>query len=118
MKTVFDHIERVKGQPHHVRKRVAFGTAFAGTAVIALVWLVSSVGTGVFALKDTSFAQSTGGDVPAVSSNNGSHPADSGIAGAAAAPALENGSVPARIQIIDATSTMSVKKAEPTTIPF
>ena len=60
MKTIFDHIERVQEKPHHIRKQIAFGAAAALTAVIALVWLVSSLGTGAFALKDTSFAQSAG----------------------------------------------------------
>ena len=60
MKTIFDHIERVQGKPHHIRSRSPFSAAAAGTAIIAFVWLVSSVGAGTFALKDTSFAQSTG----------------------------------------------------------
>lgn len=116
MKTIFEHIKHVKEKPHHIRKRVAFSAAFAGTAVIALVWLVSSVGTGVFALKDTSFAQSTGQENTLATEGNS---AVGGIAGAAAAPALESANAPARIEIIDtASSTRQTKKAEQTTIPF
>lgn len=115
MKTIFDHIERVNGQPHHVRRQVAFGTAATLTAIVALVWLVASVGTGVFALKETSFAQNTSGaESPAVSDNNGSQ----SLAGAAAASALGDTSAPTHIQIIDAQSSAPVKKAEATTIPF
>ena len=116
MKTVAQHIEHIKNKPHHVRKRVAFGAAFAGTAVIALVWLVSSVGTGAFALKDTSFAQSTGQENSLATEGDSTVGV---IAGAAAAPALESVDAPARIEIIDtASSTRQTKKAEQTTIPF
>ncbi len=117
MKTIFDHLERVKGQPHRVRKQIAFSAAAIGTAVIALIWLVGSLGTGAFALKATSFADSTGGEgTLTVSSGDNS---SQGLAGAAAAPALGSASAPARIQIVDtASSTSAGKKAEPTTIPF
>jgi len=115
MKTIFDHIERVKGQPHHIRKRVAFGTAATLTALVALVWLVGSLGTGAFALKSTSFADSTGGErALTVSGVSGSQ----GLAGAAAAPALGNASAPARIQIIDAGPSAGGQKKAETTIPF
>ncbi|HEY4501410.1 MAG TPA: hypothetical protein VJI70_04105 [Candidatus Paceibacterota bacterium] len=114
MKTIFDHIERVKGKPHHVRKRVAFGVAAFGAALIALVWLVGSLGTGAFALKDTSFAQSIGQEgVVVAGSENGSP----NIAGVGAA--LSNTSAPAHIEIVDTTpSKAQTKKAEPTVIPF
>ena len=115
MKTISQHIEHIKSKPHHIRKRVAFGTAFAGTAVIALVWLVSSVGTGAFALKNTSFADSTGqGNNPVTEGSSNT----SAVAGASAG--LEtNKDMPTRIEIIDtASSTRQSKKAEQTTIPF
>ncbi len=116
MKTVSQHIEHIKSKPHHVRKRVAFGAAAVGTSVIALVWLVSSLGSGVFALKDTSFAQSTGQENMLATEGNS---AVGAVAGAAAAPALESANAPARIEVIDtASSTRQSKKAEQTTIPF
>lgn len=115
MKTIFDHIERVQGKPHHIRKRIAFGAAAAGTTVIALAWLVSSVGTGAFALKDTSFAQSTGEEgTPAITGDNTEQ-----LAGVGAASALSGASAPAHIEIIDtASSTSEQEKTEQTTIPF
>ncbi len=116
MKTVSQHIEHIKSKPHHVRKRVAFSAAFAGTGFIALVWLVGSVGTGAFALKDTSFADSIGQENTLTTDGNS---VVGGVAGAAAAPALESANAPARIEIIDtASSTRQSKKAEQTTIPF
>ena len=109
MKTIPQHIKHIKSQPHHVRKRVAFGAAATGTALIALVWLAGSLGTGAFALKATSFAENAGGVTPSDRSAEN-------LAGAGAAlPSVG----PARIEIIDtASSTSSLKKAEQTTIPF
>ena len=102
MKTIFEHIEHMKGKPHHVRKRVAFVTAACGTAVIALVWLVGSLGTGAFAIRGATFAESTGAE-PA----------------AATAAAVESADVPAHIEIIDASSpAFKAKQTEQTTIPF
>lgn len=117
MKTIFEHIEHIKGKPHHIRKQVAFGAASAGTAIIALVWLAGSLGTGAFALKATSFADSMGGEAALiVSGDSGS---EQSLAGVAEAPTVWSASASARIQIIDATSsTMSGERAEQTIIPF
>lgn len=114
MKTVSQHIEQIKSRPHHVRKRVAFGTAAVITAVIALAWLVGSVSTGVFALKPTSFADSAGQEsVVVVGNENGS----TNLAGVAAT--LSSPDAPAHIEIVDTTPPKAqTKKAEPTTIPF
>ena len=114
MKTLFEHIEHVKGKPHHIRKRVAFALAAGGTGVVAVVWLVGSVSLGTFALPNTSFADSTG-QSPVLSSDGAG--GNSNLAGAAAA--LSNENTPARIEIIDAASpTSGQKKAEQTVIPF
>lgn len=114
MKTVFEHIEHIKGKPHHIRKRIAFTTAAAGTGIIALVWLVGSISLGVFALKDNSFADTTG-QSPAVTTDNTADA--SNLAGAASA--LESASAPAHIEIVNTTPSISgQKKAEQTTIPF
>ena len=60
MKTIFDHIEHVKGKPHHIRKQIAFGVATLGSALVALVWLVSNYTAGTFAITGSNFAMSTG----------------------------------------------------------
>ena len=115
MKTIFEHIEHVKGKPHHIRKRVAFGAAAIGTGIIAFIWLAGSLATGVFALKATSFTQSTGGEETLIVSdkNNGQ------LAGVGAASIIQSAQEPARIEIIDAvTPTLQNKKAEQTTLPF
>lgn len=109
MKVILDHIERVKKEPHHVRKQVAFAAAGTLTALIAVVWLGGSLATGVFALKPTSFAESTGNATITASPGGTAQ-----VAGVAAAGAANTA---ARIEIMDVASS-SVKKAEPTTIPF
>lgn len=114
---MFEHIEQVKGKPHHIRNQIAFGMAGVCTAVIALVWLAASIGTGVFALKDTSFAQSTGKEVPSTVSGDAANAQFAGVGAASAA--LQKASVPAHIEIIDsASSAASLKKVEQTIIPF
>ena len=61
MKILLKHIDRIKEKPHHVRKQVAFAAAGTITALIAISWVATSLATGAFALKDTSFADATGG---------------------------------------------------------
>jgi len=112
MKTVFEHVEHVKGKPHHIRKRVAFAAAASGAALIAIVWLVGNVYMGVFALQETSFADATA-QQPVITTS--SPASESSLAGAAAA--FQGANTPARIEIVD-TSTPPAPKAEQTTIPF
>ncbi len=115
MKTLFDHIDHIKSRPHHVRRRIAFATAAAGASFVALIWFFGVVATGTFALKGTSFADSTGAEssgtaVVAPSDSN------NGLAGAAAA--VPNTSAPG-IEIVDAPSaTPAPAQSAPTVIPF
>lgn len=114
MKTIFDHIEQIKKKPHHVRKRIAYGAATAGTALVAFVWFVGALRTGTFAIQGSSFTESTGqGSVVATGGTRGSQ----NLAGAGAAATLS--SAPAHIEIIDtASSTQGAKRVEQTVIPF
>ena len=115
MKTLFDHIEHVKGKPHHIRKRVAFGVATFGSALIALVWLVGSYSSGAFVIKGSSFAMSTGQDAVVATTSAVS---DQGLAGVGAAAALSSDTnVPAHIEIVD-TAPAKTQQAEPTTLSF
>ncbi len=118
MKTIFDHIEHIKSKPHHVRNRIAFSAASIGTGLVALVWLVSALGTNAFAIQESSFAKSVGQEsVVATDSGNGNNPVNSAVAGASAA--LSNASGRAHIEIIDTTSsTRKAAQPEQTTIPF
>lgn len=114
MKKIFEHIEKIKGQPHHIRKQIAFGTAGVCTAAIALIWLVGTVSSGTFALKPTSFADAVEG-TGTLKVPDGS--VSDGLAGAASA--IEDKNAPANIKIIDtASSTRPTKKTEQTVIPF
>ena len=114
MKTIFEHIEFVKGKPHHIRKRFAFATTAACTALIALVWAVGNISTGTFAIQGSNFAESAGSPSAEVVDDGAS---STGLAGAAAA--LGGEQAPAHIEIVDtSSSTRPVKKAEQTIIPF
>jgi hypothetical protein len=114
MKNVFEHIEHVKGKPHHVRRRVAVAGATVGSAMIALVWLVSSVMTGAFAIEGSTFALSTGQEGAfATTSASGTE----GLAGAAAAVSGSSGK--ARIEIVDTTPPpVPSKQSDKTMLPF
>ncbi len=117
MKTIFDHIERVKGKPHHVRKRVAFASAAAITALVAAVWFVGSVSSGAFSIQGSSFASSVGQG--GVVSSSGGTEGNQGLAGVSAASAIsQSPNTPAYIEIVDAPSATIRKQAEQTTIPF
>ena len=114
MKTIFEHIEYAKGKPHHIRKRIAFSLAAGGSAVVALVWFVGSLSLGSFAIQGNTFADSTGQQPVVTVPDNETQ---NNLAGAAAA--LPSANAPARIEIIDASTSKSAEhKAEQTTIPF
>ena len=117
MKTVLEHIEHARKKPHHIRKKIAFAVAGIATAFIALVWFIASFSLGAFAIQESSFADSTGRPSAEVVGSGASDNSSAGIAGAAAA--IQSTDVPAHIEIIDAVTSTSVKKApDETTIPF
>ena len=114
MKTFFDHLENVKGKPHHVRKRVAFGSAIVGTSLVALVWLVSSLSVGAFALKNNSFAKSVEQSSVVASEPLKDTQNVAGVAGAYS----ENTSAPVHIEVIRPVATTTKKQIEQSIIPF
>lgn len=117
MKTIFEHIEYAKSKPHHIRKQIAFTAAAGISVLIALVWLVGSISLGSFAIKGSTFADSTGKSQIVTTAKNETDSTIGGIAGAASA--LQDSNAPAHIEIIDTSASVPVKnKAEQTTIPF
>ncbi len=60
MRTVVEHIEHVRAQPHHVRERVAFAVAGLVTGLVGIIWLGTSLASGAFAIAGDGFAQATG----------------------------------------------------------
>jgi hypothetical protein len=118
MRTVAEHLDRIREKPHHVRHRYALGTAGAITAVIGAAWLGISLSTGAFALHGTSFADATRGDIETSTPGEARAAA---VAGAAAAPLPPAGEgAPARVEAVPTTEAKPEKagKAEPTIIPF
>jgi hypothetical protein len=117
MKFILDRIASAKGRPHHEKQRIVFSAAGIGAGFIAFIWLGTSLATGAFAIKDTSFADAAGG--LQVAPSDGAQ-TQGQLAGAAAATAPKAPSASPGIQIIDTatSSTLAGKKAEATVIPF
>lgn len=116
MKNIVEHIEYVKGKPHHVRKQVAFGTATVVSALIAFVWLVGNYASGTFALRGSSFADATGQGATVQVANGGVN--NQNLAGVGAASAFGSSEdAPAHIEIVD-TKPAVKKQPEQTILPF
>ncbi|MBU6214938.1 hypothetical protein KGM48_03850 [Patescibacteria group bacterium] len=117
MRTIFDHIEHIHGKPHHIRKRITFTAAGAGTILVALVWLIGNISTNRFAIAGSSFADSVGQENVITTGANAA--GSSLLAGAAAAVPDAVTTTAPHIEIIDAGSSVSSqKKVEQTVIPF
>ena len=117
MKTVFQHIEHAKGKPHHIKKRIVFASAGVGTALVALIWVAGSLSSGSFAIKGSTFADSSNPEPVVTVGSNTTGNVGSGVAGAASA--ISDPKAPAHIEIVDTSSSTPPKKsAEQTTIPF
>ncbi|MFZ2167360.1 MAG: hypothetical protein WAV50_00650 [Minisyncoccia bacterium] len=115
MKKIIEHIEHVKGKPHHIRRRFALGAALGTSGFIALVWLTGSLATGAFAIQGADFSMSTGQNGLVVATTSVSD--NSGLAGAAAG--IQSSDGPARIEIVDTSSPAASKKqSEQTILPF
>jgi hypothetical protein len=114
MQRIIHHVNRVKAQPHHIRKKVAFSVAGSLTGLVALVWLSTSLATNSFAIQGSQFADAVG-DQPVEKVR----PDGSQLAGAAAALSGED-STP-RIQIVNVTSPTAAATTTSdtrTVIPF
>ncbi|MFZ2500660.1 MAG: hypothetical protein WAW90_01580 [Minisyncoccia bacterium] len=115
MKNIFDHIEHVRGKPHHIRKKIAFSAAAFGSALVALVWFAGSLATGAFAIHGSNFAESSGQAPSVVPKSNAI--SDEGFAGAAAA--VRDTNVPAYIEVVDTAPPAPAKSQyEQTILPF
>jgi hypothetical protein len=112
MKPISHHINKVKAQPHHIRKQVAFATAFIVAAVIGAIWAGASLITGAFAIQGSTFAESTGAE-PTVATV----PGNSSLA-ASPAEAGQQSQAPG-IEIVNGNQTpAAAPAATPTVIPF
>lgn len=116
MKGIRHHVERVRAQPHHVRKRVTMVAAGTIAGLIGLGWLGGSLAAGAFALNPTSFQQALNPTQPSFATTT---PDSSNLAGAAAAFDQKQQSEPAHIVIINAAATDTAPATTTqTTIPF
>lgn len=119
MKTAAQHIEYIRSKPHHVRKRIVFVASSVITGFIAFIWIVTGLVTDSFAVKQSSFADATGGSdtgvaVVQVNANR------QGLAavGAAVIPQSTN-SAPAQIEVVNSVPVVSpIDQSNKTVIPF
>jgi hypothetical protein len=119
MKKLFNHIETLQGKPHHIRRRIAIGSATFASALIALIWLVGSLVTGAFAIKQSSFADVSTGAATLTTTRTGEDTGASPVAGVGAASIIQTDTTKPHIQIIDTSgSSTSKKQPEQTVIPF
>jgi len=114
MRSARHHIERIRAQPHHVRKRVTFAIAGTVAGVIGVGWFGGSFVAGAFTLHPTSFAQALNSQQPAFATTTAS---STNLAGAAAALEQQQ-SEPAHIVIVNAPPATTTSAANQTTIPF
>ncbi|MFI5260600.1 MAG: hypothetical protein ACHQU0_02290 [Candidatus Paceibacteria bacterium] len=116
MKNVLEHIDHIKGKPHHIRKRVALGVAAGTSAFIGLLWFGVSFATGSFAIQGSDFSMASGqaATVTTVDASGNQQ----NLAGADAASILQpTADAPAHIEIVD-TTPAAPAKSDPTILPF
>lgn len=113
MKPISHHIERVKAQPHHVRRSIAFSIAAGVSGLIAVVWLAASLSLGSFAIDGTDFAAlaEQGGGVITTSSDT------TGLAGAAEAVSSDDRSS-AHLEIVVDSEPEPASEPERTILTF
>lgn len=115
MKTIFHHIERAKGKPHHVRRRLALGSAAGIAGFVGLVWFTHQAVTNGFAIQPNNFAETAHKSAAVVVYDPST--AAQVAAGAAALPAR----APAHVEVVTADATSSAPSTpakEETIIPF
>ena len=118
---MFQHLERMRNKPDHIRKGVAFGAAGALTLLVALGWGVFTVESGSLALAPTVLTPDATAQIATTASETSS--GFSNLLGAVGA--ATSADTKPSLQIVDSgvTSTINAKAAatpapEQTTIPF
>ncbi len=115
-------IHQLRARPEHVRERIAYGTATLITAVVAGIWITTSLTTtGILAparTSDASFAENTSARTPSTSA-----PVSSFLGSAVSAFTGSTPAKPAHLEIINVSksSTLSSSVAtatKRTVIPF
>lgn len=120
MERLKQHLDTLRAKPEHVRHRIAFGTAFAVTGVVALAWMATMASSGVLALREEAPAAPPD-EIDAALAESTS--AFSNLVGAAGA-AFGAGSPEAALKIIEERTTSTLDDAPPgndtqeTVIPF
>jgi len=110
------HIHRLKSKPEHVRKNIAFVSAGALTALVALGWMAATVAGGTLALAPTPLDQGNAAALTNAASQTSS--SFSQLLGAVGAATSATSSAPA-LHIVDSVpETAATPAAQKTVIPF
>ena len=120
MAAIFEHLERLRAKPHHVRRQIALGTSVAVTALVAVGWLGALASSPKFALNP----ETAGDGVDMQSAVTETRSNFSELVGAAGA-AFGATSSPAQVIVVDTKtrSTLDVPRdnyndTRETVIPF
>jgi hypothetical protein len=122
---MFEHLERLRNKPHHVRRNIALGSAGALTALLAVGWLTATIAGGSLALQPVPL-DPTGATAAIASSVSDTSSSFSQLLGAVgAATGISGSSTAPQLQIVDGaqSSTLAAKvststASSQTVIPF
>ncbi|HWH16179.1 MAG TPA: hypothetical protein VNU25_01185 [Candidatus Paceibacterota bacterium] len=120
---IIEHVERLRQHPEPVRYRIAMGTAFAATALVAAGWAVALTTSGTLALKDPEPVAGPTPESELARSFSETGSAFSNLMGAAGA-AFNATSSEAALRIIDTRTSSTIEEEEAnaaasaTVIPF
>lgn len=115
---LINQIEKLRAKPHHVRERIAFGTAAGVTGVVGLIWIVTLAATGTFSLAPSGGTLAGGNPSDAASAQNSIAQTQNGfsqLVGSAGAAFGATSSAPALRIVDDGTkSSLETKQANAT----
>lgn len=114
-----DYIEHLRSKPEHIRRRIALGTSFGFTALVAVLWFTSLAASGTFTLASNTVPENK--DLPPVLPDTSKSVSELLGAVGAYQSAAKNPEAPITIVDGSASSTLEARGAseqEKTVIPF
>ncbi len=114
-------IQKIRSKPPHIRERIAYTTAAGISGLLAIVWIITSVQTGILGPKESPTAFFEAGQHSAIAAVVNPKSESGGLLGEAAAMITnKKSSAPAYLKIITIshTSTVPATTTQQTVIPF
>ena len=110
---MIEFIEQLRGKPHHIRHRIAVGTATGVASVITLAWIAVIVASHPFSGAQF-YANAPGsGAVAAVAETKSNFQNLLGAVGAVSSASSQPG-----ITVVTTQSSTTVSTSTPTVLPF